>query len=116
MTLPGTTLESRSRRSVPDAGTAPGRGPATHFRPLFFGDWTRALFIHYEVNAAELQQEVPFELDLWNGRAFVSLVAFTMERLRPRFWGKFGAWLFHPIATTRYLNVRTYVRRGNEIG
>ena len=32
--------------------------------PLFFADWERAVFIHYEVDAEVLQREVPFELDL----------------------------------------------------
>jgi len=44
--------------------------------PLFIADWDRALMIHYEVDGVALQRKVPFELDLWNGRAFVSLVAF----------------------------------------
>ena len=86
------------------------------FEPLFFGDWVRAVFIHYEVDAAGLQNEVPFELDLWNGKAFVSLVAFSMRRLRPRFGGQLGELLFKPISSTRFLNVRTYVRHRNESG
>jgi hypothetical protein len=84
--------------------------------PLFLADWERALFIHYEVDAALLQHELPFALDLWHGRAFVSLVAFTMRDLHPRFGGRAAAWLFRPIATHRFLNVRTYVKHGNERG
>ena len=80
------------------------------FKPHFLGDWMRVVFLHYEVDAEVLQREVPFELDLWHGRAFVSLVAFTMQRLRLRFGGRLAAWAFKPIATTRYFNVRTYVR------
>src|SRR6266511_817341 len=61
---------------------APGKtSPA--FVPLFYAHWMRAVFVHFEVEPAVLQNEVPFPLDLWQGRAFVSLVAFTMERLRP---------------------------------
>lgn len=86
------------------------------FEPLFFGDWAHALFIHYEVDAAVLQNEVPFELDLWNGKAFVSLVAFSLRRLRPCSGGRLGELLFKPIASTRFLNVRTYVRHRNESG
>ncbi len=86
------------------------------FEPLFIGDWTHALFIHYEVDAAVLQNEVPFELDLWNGKAFVSLVAFSLRRLRPRFGGRLVELLFKPISSTRFLNVRTYVRHRNESG
>ena len=44
--------------------------------PLFLAGWKRALFLHYEVDAGELQAAVPFELDLWEGRqAIVSVVA-----------------------------------------
>ncbi|NOY01041.1 MAG: hypothetical protein GXP30_15130 [Verrucomicrobia bacterium] len=41
--------------------------------PLFYADWERALFIHYEVDAEALQKWVPYSLDLHEGRAFVSL-------------------------------------------
>jgi hypothetical protein len=79
-------------------------------------DWLRALFIHYEVEPSVLQPAVPFALDLLEGRAFVSVVAFTMERLRPGIGGRLSQWLFRPLATTRFLNVRTYVRHDNEAG
>lgn len=72
--------------------------------------------IHLEVDAEALQRDVPFELDLRDGRAFVTLVAFTMENMRPRIGGRLGAWLFKPIATHDFLNVRTYVRHGGEPG
>ncbi|HTR41292.1 MAG TPA: DUF2071 domain-containing protein [Pseudomonadales bacterium] len=84
--------------------------------PLFIAGWDRALMLHFEVNAETLQREVPFELDLRNGRAFVSLVAFTMRGMKPRFGGKAAALLFRPIATHNFLNVRTYVRHGGEQG
>ena len=84
--------------------------------PLFFADWERAIFIHYETDSEVLQREVPFELDLREGRAYLSLVAFTMRGLRPRFGGRLGAWLFKPMATQQFLNVRTYVRLGGEPG
>ncbi len=85
-------------------------------RPLFVSDWVRALFIHYEVDPVVLQSEVPFELDLRDGRAFVSLVAFTMRNLRPAFGGRLGALLTAPAATHGLFNVRTYVRHRGERG
>ncbi len=84
--------------------------------PLFHADWLRAVFIHYEVDATDLQRAVPFELDLYEGRAFVSLVAFTMRDMRPCVGGKLTAWLFKPIATHEFLNVRAYVRHHSEPG
>jgi uncharacterized protein YqjF (DUF2071 family) len=84
--------------------------------PLFLADWERALFIHYEVDAVLLQRELPFALDLWHGKAFVSLVAFTIRAMRPRLGGRVAAWLFKPISTHGFLNARTYVKHGDESG
>lgn len=84
--------------------------------PLFFPRWDRAVFIHYEANPVTLQRDVPFRLDVWRGRAFVSLVAFTMQRMRPRRGGRLGEWFLKSIATHEFLNVRTYVRHQDEAG
>jgi len=84
--------------------------------PLFLADWRRVLMIHFEADAERLQRDVPYELDLLDGRAFVSLVAFTMENMRPRRGGRLATWLFRPIATHDFLNVRTYVRHRGEPG
>jgi len=84
--------------------------------PLFIADWDRALMIHFEVDPEELQRAVPFELDLWEDRAYVSLVAFTMSGMRPRLGGRLLGWILRPIATHDFLNVRTYVRCGDETG
>lgn len=84
--------------------------------PLFLADWMRVLMMHFEVDASELQRDVPYQLDLHDGHAFITLVAFSMENMRPRVGGKVGAWLFKPIATHDFLNVRTYVRHNGEPG
>ncbi|MEY2564115.1 MAG: uncharacterized protein QOH88_2308 [Verrucomicrobiota bacterium] len=84
--------------------------------PLFFGAWNKAVFIHYETDAGILQRQIPFELDLRDGRAFVSIVAFTLVRMRPRLGGRVGEWLFKPIGTHEFLNIRTYVRHRGEPG
>ena len=84
--------------------------------PMFYARWDRALFIHYEADPATLQPQIPFELDLRDGRAFVSLVAFTLVGMRPRIGGRLGEWLFKPIATHEFLNLRTYVRHRCEPG
>ena len=84
--------------------------------PLFYASWDQAVMIHYEADPDALQRCVPFELDLRDGRAFVSLVAFTLRRMRPRRGGRIGEWLVKPIATHEFLNVRTYVRANDEPG
>lgn len=84
--------------------------------PLFLADWLRPVFIHYEVPARALQRDVPFELDLRGGKAYVSMVAFTIRDMRPFRGGRIAAWFFKPIASNDYLNVRTYVRHRGETG
>ncbi len=74
------------------------------------------LFIHYEVAPAVLQPAVPFELDVREGKAYVSLVAFTQERLRFEFGGRLTAWVGALTANHSFLNLRTYVRVANEPG
>jgi uncharacterized protein len=85
-------------------------------RPLFDCDWMRALFIHFEVDREALQAEVPYELDLLNGRAFVSLVMFDMVDLRLRSGRPLSRAVTAAIATHGFLNVRTYVRHNGEQG
>jgi uncharacterized protein YqjF (DUF2071 family) len=89
---------------------------AVRGEPMFYARWDRAVFIHYAADPALLQPDVPFELDLRDGTAFVSLVAFTLSGMRPHLGGKLGEWLLKPIATHEFLNVRTYVRHGGEPG
>ena len=84
--------------------------------PLFLADWLRPVFIHFEVPACVLQRDVPFKLDLRGGKAYVSLVAFTMRRMRPFRGGRFTSWMLRPIANNDFLNVRTYVRHHGEPG
>ena len=91
-----------------------GRFMGSHVQPLLLADWERALFLHFVVSPEELQRQVPFKLDLFEGRrAMVSLVAFTMRDMRFRRGGRWMAWLTRPIATHSVLNLRTYVRGNN---
>lgn len=103
---PWLTVSERARREML---ALPGE-------PFWLCDWTEVVFLHFEVDAATLQREVPFRLDLFGGRAFVSLVAFTLTDMRPRFGGKLTRWLFQPFGTHRFLNVRTYVRERAHAG
>ena len=84
--------------------------------PLLLAAWERSVFIHYEADPSVLQRQVPFALDLRDGRAFVSIVAFNLWRMRPRFGGRFGERFFKPIASHEFLNVRTYVQHNGEPG
>lgn len=68
------------------------------------------LFVHYRVPAAVLQPHVPHPLDLHDGSAWVSLVFFMLENMRPPGTGAIGRALLRPISEHPFLNVRTYVR------
>jgi uncharacterized protein YqjF (DUF2071 family) len=107
--------EARTVRISPSAA-ARQRLLSLPGEPLFISDWERTLMIHYEVDAVRLQAVVPFAIELHDGRAFVSLVVFTLRGMRPRVGGRLTAWFFKPVATHNFLNVRTYVRHRGEAG
>ena len=92
---------------------AKGRMLCHRGEPFLLAGWHDAVFLHFAVPPEKLQPFVPFPLDVRDGVAYVSCVAFTMRDMRPRM---VGAWLFKPIATHEFLNVRTYVRQGEEAG
>ena len=105
-TSPGPSLGGRARRRM----LRPGE------RPAFLADWVDVLFVHFTVDPEVLRPHVPFELDLFGGRAYVSIVAFTQRGLRPRVGGRLAARLCAPLATHEFLNLRTYVRHKGERG
>ncbi len=83
---------------------------------LWEAEWDRALMLHWSVPAEALQKWVPFPLDLREGRAWVSAVAFTLRgmRLAGR-EGWLGRWTL-PFSRHAFLNLRTYVKVGDEAG
>jgi uncharacterized protein len=84
--------------------------------PLFLADWLGALFVHYTVDPDILQAQVPYPLDLHEEETWVSLVVFDLKRMRHVRWPRLTQPLFGPTTTTRFLNVRTYVRYRDEPG
>lgn len=71
------------------------------------------MFFHWKVEASVLKEFVPenLEIDLFNNEAYVSLVAFTMEKIRPRFFPAFA-----PLSTFEEINLRTYVVKDDKPG
>jgi uncharacterized protein YqjF (DUF2071 family) len=84
--------------------------------PLFLADWLEVTMLHFEVDLRRLRRTTPLEIDCFEGRAFVTLVAFRMANLRLRRLPNLTAWLFRPFTTSRFLNLRTYVKSGGEAG
>ena len=104
-----------ARPSAAAAGPAPS--PAARARleaaeggPLLLGDWQRALWVHYRLDPRRLQPLIPFELDLWQGAAYISLAAFSLHRLRLTTGGRIVAWPAHAAQEQRFFIVRTCVR------
>jgi uncharacterized protein YqjF (DUF2071 family) len=73
----------------------------------YYQEWRRPVFLHYPVEAEALRPLVPtdLEIDTIDQQAWVSLVAFSMEQIRPR---ELPA--FPPVSNFLELNVRTYVK------
>ncbi len=105
---------------LPDPGRnfheARNRFYAHENKPLFHVDWTDLMFHHFEVDSVELQKKVPFELDLYEGKAYVSLVGFHSSKLWLDKCGKWTRYVNAPFATHDFLNLRTYVKHGGEAG
>jgi uncharacterized protein YqjF (DUF2071 family) len=74
--------------------------------------WSDLLFAHWPVAPEALRPLVPeaFELDLFDGRAWVGVVPFYMSNVKLRGFLPFGATQFPE------LNVRTYVRHRGDAG
>src|SRR4051812_19949538 len=74
--------------------------------------WRHLLFMHWPVPVDTMRAVVPrsFDLDLHDGTAYVGVVPFAMEGVRPRISPEFAALDF--LET----NVRTYVVRNGEPG
>ena len=75
--------------------------------------WHDLLFAHWPVDAAAVRERVPasFELDLFDGRAWLGVVPFHMTNVAPRFVPALP-W----VSAFPELNVRTYVRVGDKPG
>src|SRR5690242_9775636 len=71
--------------------------------------WNNLLFAHWPVSAAALRPRVPaeFELDEFEGQAWVGVVPFYMTNVSPR-----GVPNLPWVSEFPELNVRTYVRVG----
>ncbi len=74
------------------------------------------MFLHFAVPAPMPQAATPFPLETWQGEAIVTLVAFTMRRMRFARWERLSEVFLWPFREQRFLNLRTYVRVGGEPG
>lgn len=72
----------------------------------YYQEWNDVVFLHWAVDEKELAKWLPpgLEIDLFEGKAWVSVVAFTMEKIRPK-----NLPAFPPISDFHEINIRTYV-------
>lgn len=86
--------------------------------PMVHAEWVQPVFLHYAVDPAKLAHQIPapLELELFDGRAWVTLVAMRMRRFRAVPGASLMKYLFPLVREQRFFNVRTYVRRGDERG
>lgn len=75
--------------------------------------WNDLLFAHWTIDAAMVRSKVPaaFELDLYEGKAWIAVVPFFMTNVAPR-----GVPSLPRVSEFAELNVRTYVRVGDRPG
>lgn len=66
--------------------------------------WEEVVFLHYSVDVDELQKMVPFKLDLYQGKAVLSIVPFVMKKIRFPFLPPVPG-----LSQLLELNLRTYV-------
>jgi uncharacterized protein YqjF (DUF2071 family) len=86
--------------------------------PVLRVRWSRVVFLHYRLAPEILQEHLPagFELELYDGSAWLTLVALSMQRFRPcNLWPPWP-WAFRLISEQRFLNVRTYVKHRRHSG
>jgi len=80
---------------------------------VMYQRWHQLLFAHWQVPVADLRRHLPLglELDLFDGRAWLGVVPFRMSGVRLR-----GMPPLPGLSAFLELNVRTYVRCGEQRG
>ena len=105
------TAHDFNRAILSDVGHRPW--PMPDRRWLMTQTWHDLLFAHWPVDAGVLRDVVPseFSVDLFDGNAWLGIVAFHMTNVAPR-----GVPSLPWISEFPELNVRTYVRVGDKPG
>ena len=79
----------------------------------YYQEWNDSVFLHFEIQYDLLIDLIPFglELDSFNDKYYVSLVAFTMNELYPKNLFPLGY-----VSNFHEINIRTYVKKENKNG
>jgi uncharacterized protein len=79
----------------------------------YYQEWNNALFFLWIIPFDILRKCVPenFNIDTFDGRCYVSLIAFTMEKIRPKYLPSISF-----ISNFDEINLRTYIDIDNKKG
>ncbi len=94
--------------SEPLAGNAHGAQPGSSVSgTVMYQQWRSLLFLHWPIDAASIQQHLPDPLvaDTFNGTAWLGLVPFVMQNVRPAYLPAVPG-----LSTFPETNIRTYVK------
>jgi len=107
--MPHRALRQTDHRDLP----LPGRAWAMSMR------WTDLLFMHWPIDPDVVREVIPgdFDLDLYDGQAWVGVVPFRIQSTRPRFCPPIPQKIM-PVSVSSFpeLNVRTYVTANTKDG
>lgn len=95
---------SRIKKMLSDRAHRPFPIPTSKW--LYYQEWNDALFLHYKVPYTLLKSLLPknLKIDTFNGEAYISIVPFTMQNIRPRLLPAVGF-----VSDFHEINVRTYI-------
>ncbi len=79
----------------------------------YYQEWNNALFFHWTIPFDILRKCVPenFTIDTFGGNCYVSLVAFTMQKIRPKYLPSISL-----ISDFNEINLRTYIDNDHKKG
>lgn len=79
----------------------------------YYQEWNNALFLHWAIPLEIVRKCVPDKLniDTYDGTCYVSLVAFSMEKIRPRYLPSIQF-----ISDFAEINIRTYINMDGRKG
>lgn len=102
---------SRISEILKDLQHRPWELPQTPWH--YYQEWNHVLFFHWAVDAEVLKPLIPpgLELDIFDGKAWISLVPFTMQKIRPKFLPAVSV-----VSDFHEINLRTYVSKDGKSG
>ena len=94
---------------IKDTSHRPYQLPNGHWQ--YYQEWNEVLFLHWSIPVETIRKLIPkdLEIDTFKGKAYISLVPFSMKNTRPRYFPSIPL-----ISDFHEINIRTYVSK-NEV-